>query len=192
MTYATHKAGGAAFALGGFIFLSSKGLLTSDISPWLSLFLMYPASSFGSTLPDLDHGWSNVKEHTPANWLIHKIIHITKPKHRSWQTHCLVLEIIKIIVLFLLLTLCKTNEWFSQTSLSILYLIVTGFSLGIASHLFLDMFTRAGIHLIPGRKIRFVPNNEKFSCSSDSLYETIWRVFLYMICLGLLIWILIL
>ena len=195
MTYATHKAGGALFALAGFEILSKTGLLVSDIEPWMALILMYPASSFGSTFPDLDHSWDKVKEHTPTNAVIHKLLHITHPHHRSWQTHSLILSAIEIALIYLVLWLWKTYQWFntSPITISILYLIITGFSLGIASHLFLDMFTRAGIWIIPGMKakIRLVPDDEKFSCGDkNGSYETIWRVILYILTALLCIWIL--
>lgn len=190
MNYATHKAGGALFALAGFEILSKTGLTTPEIEPWMAMILMYPASSFGSTLPDLDHNWNSVKEHTPTNWLIHKLIHITQPHHRSWQTHSLLIAIFQIIALYVILWMWHTNQWFSTSSitLSILYLLVTGFSLGILSHLFLDMFTRAGIWLLPGVKMRLVPDKETFS--TGSTYETVWRVILYVLDALLLIWIL--
>lgn len=57
MLYATHKAGGAFGMLIAFQFMKSKGLLVEDLSPIMQLAIMYPAASFGSTLPDLDHSW---------------------------------------------------------------------------------------------------------------------------------------
>lgn len=193
MTYATHKAGGTLFALAGFEILSKAGLLASEVEPWMALILMYPASSFGSTFPDLDHNWNSVKEHTPTNLVIHRILHLTHPKHRSWQTHCLILTAIEITLLYLFLWLWNTYQWFNtpQVTISILYLLITGFSLGVISHLFLDMFTRAGIWILPGikTKLRLVPDNDKFSCANET-YETIWRVVLYILSALLCIWIL--
>lgn len=192
MTYATHKAGGALFALTGFAILSKTTLISPEIEPLLALTLMYPASSFGSTFPDLDHGWNSIKEHTPVSWVVHKIISITKPRHRSWQTHSLSISLVGIALMYLMLWLWNTNQWFgtSQISLSIIFLLITGFSLGVLSHLFLDLFTRAGIWLVPGVKIRLVPDNETFSTDSKGTYETIWRVVLYVLDAILFIWIL--
>lgn len=189
MTYATHKAGGALFALAGFEILSKAGLISPEIHPAIALALMYPASSFGSTFPDLDHNLNSVKEHTPVNLVIHKLIHITKPKHRSWQTHSLLIAVLQSVLLYILLGLCKTNQWFglTETSISIIYLIITGFSLGILSHLFLDMFTRAGIWLVPKVHLRLVPNSEAFG--TDTPYETVWRVILYVLIALLFLWI---
>lgn len=190
MMYATHKAGGALFALVGFEVLAKNNMLQADIEPWLQLILMYPACSFGSTFPDLDHHWGSVKEHTPVNWLIHKIIHITQPKHRSWQTHSILVTGGLIALMFSLLYATRVFGWFnlSAFALDIVTLLITGLSLGIASHLFLDTFTRAGIWLVPGIKMRLVPNSEKFS--TDTTYESIVRAILYVLTGLMLIWVL--
>lgn len=190
MMYATHKAGGALFALVGFEVLTKTQILQlNDIEPWLQLALMYPACSFGSTFPDLDHHWGSVKEHTPVNWVVHKILHLTKPKHRSWQTHCILITTGFLALLFALLYALYVFRWgnIGDTSLSIVTLIVTGFGLGLASHLFLDAFTRSGIWLIPGVKLRLVPNNEHFSTGTP--YETVVRVILCILTALMLIWI---
>lgn len=191
MMYATHKAGGALFALVGFEVLTKTQVLQlNDIEPWLQLVLMYPACSFGSTFPDLDHHWGSVKEHTPTNWVVHKIIHLTQPKHRSWQTHCLLISVGFLALLFALLYALYVFRWegISDTSLSILTLLIMGFGLGVASHLFLDSFTRSGIWLIPGVKLRLVPNNEHFSTGTP--YETGVRVIVCILTALVLIWIL--
>lgn len=190
MMYATHKAGGALFALAGFEILSKCNVLQTDIEPWLQLVLMYPACSFGSTLPDLDHHWGSVKEHTPFNWLVHKVLHLTKPKHRSWQTHCLLVAGGFIALMFSLLYAMHVYRWFNvgDTALSIITLLLTGLGLGIASHLFLDTFTRAGIWLVPGVKFRLVPNSSTFS--TGTTYETVVRAILYVLLALLLVWVL--
>lgn len=190
MMYATHKAGGALFALVGFEVLTKSNMLQADIEPWVQLVLMYPACSFGSTFPDLDHHWGSVKEHTPFNWVLHKLLHITKPKHRSWQTHSILVTGGLVALLFSLLYATRVFGWLSLSSfaLDVLTLAITGLALGITSHLFLDSFTRSGIWLVPGIKMRLVPNSEKFS--TGTTYETIVRVILYILTALLLIWIL--
>lgn len=190
MMYATHKAGGALFALVGFEVLSKNNLLIPDISPWLQLILMYPAASFGSTFPDLDHHWGSVKEKTPMNWLLHKILHLTQPKHRSWQTHCLLIAFGACALAFSLLYAMTVYRWFgvNDSTLAIIRLLVMGISLGVLSHLVLDAFTRSGIWLIPGVKIRLVPDSENFS--TDTPYETVVRVILYILTALTVLWIL--
>ena len=190
MMYATHKAGGALFALVGFEVLAKSNLLLPDVEPWVQLIVMYPACSFGSTFPDLDHHWGSVKEHTPFNWIVHKILHLTKPRHRSWQTHSIWVTGSFVVLLFSLLYATNQFGWFnlSQFALAVLNLLITGFALGIASHLFLDLCTRDGIWLFPGLKLHLAPNNEHFS--TGTTYETIYRVVLCILAGLMLIWIL--
>ena len=190
MMYATHKAGGALFALIGFEVLSKNNLLIPDISPWLQLVLMYPACSFGSTLPDLDHGWGSVKEHTPTSWVVHKLIHVTKPKHRSWQTHSLLMNIAIYGLMFSLLYAMSIYHWFgvSDAEVALIRLLLMGLVLGITSHLFLDAFTMAGIWLLPGVPLRFVPKSEIFG--TGTTYETVWRRLLYVLLVLMLVWVL--
>lgn len=190
MMYATHKAGGALFALVGFELLSRNNLLASDIAPMLQLVLMYPACSFGSTAPDLDHGWSSVKEHTPFNCLVHKILHLTKPAHRSWQTHCILVSGGFLALLFSLVYAMQELNWFALSSVSIalIRLLVIGLGLGIASHLVLDTFTMDGVWLIPGVKFRLVPHSAVFG--TDTKYERIVRGILYFLVGIMLIWVL--
>lgn len=53
MMYKTHKMGGALFMFAGFKYLETKGMLLPDVNPLVQLMIMYPASSWGSTAPDL-------------------------------------------------------------------------------------------------------------------------------------------
>ena len=49
---------------------------------------------------------------------------------------------------------------------------VTGFSLGVLSHLILDSLTTAGIHIIPGMKFRLVPKSSAFATGGK------WELFI--------------
>jgi membrane-bound metal-dependent hydrolase YbcI (DUF457 family) len=162
MLYKTHKIGGAFFMLLGFKYLEHKGLLIPDVTPAVQLFMMYPAASWASTLPDLDHCIDNVKEQTPVNILIHKLLHLTKPKHRSWQTHSV---LVTGGFCFLLWSLTRLLFALQGNTIETIYLrlIVTGVTLGIASHLVLDSLTTAGIYIIPGYKFRVVPKTKAFA-----------------------------
>lgn len=190
MMYSTHKAGGALFALVGFDLLSRNNLLPAGIDSWLQLVLLYPVCSFASVAPDLDHGWSSVKEHTPASWLVHKLIHLTKPRHRSWQTHCVVLAGGFIGLLLSLVYAMQELSWFGVRGINVavIRLLVYGLGLGIGSHLVLDLFTTDGIWLIPGIKIRLVPHSSKYG--TDTKYEHRVRAFLYVSVALALIWVL--
>lgn len=189
MLYATHKAGGCLAALIGYEVLKQQGLLVSGLEDWVQLIILYPAASFGSTYPDLDHHWGSVKEHTPFSFLVHKILHLTKPKHRSWQTHSWVLSALICSALFLLLySVSALNIPITSQALSLLRLIFMGFSLGLGSHLFLDTFTRQGTWLVPGIKFKLVPNSPVFS--TGTTYESVVRAILYIACGLALIWVL--
>lgn len=187
--YATHKAGGCLAALIGFEVMQKQGLLIPDLEPWIQLILMYPATSFGSTFPDLDHHWGSVKEHTPTNFFVHKLLHLTQPKHRSWQTHSLLITGGFCVLMFSLIYAIQKLQlqWISPLGLSLITLLLIGLNLGIASHLVLDLFTTAGIWLVPGVKLRLVPKSTTFS--TDTTYERIVRVILYIACALMLVWV---
>lgn len=123
---------------------------------------------------NLDHHLGSVKEVTPFNLLVHKILHLTKPKHRSWQTHsllvtgglCLLFSAISML-LFALYGNTIENVYFR--------LITIGGCLGVASHLVLDTLTTAGIYIWPGYKFRLVPKSKAFA--TGTAWETsVFRV----------------
>ena len=87
MLYKTHKAAGVLACLVAFDVMRNSGQLAPDINEFVQLAIIYPACSWASTAPDLDHSLSNVKEQTPINIVINKILHIGKCSHRSVQTH---------------------------------------------------------------------------------------------------------
>lgn len=160
----THRAGGTAFALVGFEVMRQQEMLLPDVNPLLQLAVLYPVAQWASTLPDLDHHWGSVGGKTPVNWIVHKLLHLTQPKHRSWQTHSL---LVSGGLLFLLYTLVAIGDQIypsaSATDWIIARILVTGLVLGYTSHLFLDSINPSGIHLIPGMKIKFVPRTSFFS-----------------------------
>ena len=65
----------------------------------------------------------------------------------------------------------------TRNDISILTTIIFGLVAGWGSHLILDMMTTAGVHIIPGIKIRLVPKSEKFK--TGGTWEKIVRVILY-------------
>lgn len=160
----THRAGGTVFAVVGFEVMRQKGLLLPEVNPLIQLAVMYPVAQWASTLPDLDHHWGAVGGKSPVNWVVHKLLHLTRPKHRSWQTHSI---LVSGGLLFLLysLVLLGNQVWdgVSSTDWVIMRILITGFILGYVSHLFLDSINPSGIHLIPGYKIRFVPRTSFFA-----------------------------
>lgn len=160
----THRAGGTVFAVVGFEAMRHNGMLIPDVNPLLQLAVMYPVAQWSSTLPDLDHHWGSVGGKSPVNWVVHKFLHLSRPKHRSWQTHSI---LVSGGFLFLLYTLVMLGNqlWDGASSLDwiVARMLMVGFILGYTSHLFLDAINPSGIHLIPGMKIRFVPRTSFFA-----------------------------
>lgn len=111
---------------------------------------------------EIDHHWGSVKEKTPFNFAVHKLLHLSNPHHRSWQTHSL---LVTGGACFLLWSL--VNFWvalYGNTfTLVFLRLCSIGLIVGVLSHLILDVLTTAGIHTIPGKKIRLVPKSSTFA-----------------------------
>lgn len=184
----THKAGGALAMLIAFNYMQSKGLLVDTINPLVQLLVMYPACSWGSTAPDLDQSDESIPEKTPVSILVHKLLYLGKVSHRSWQTHSIVVTGGFVALQFALLGYINKYGLFdlNDISLTILNLLLTGLSVGIASHLILDAFTYKGIQTIPPTKkngkskthwIRFVPHTDAFK--TGTTYEKIVRVLLY-------------
>ncbi len=229
MTGKTHEAGGVLVSVVGMSILANNGLLLDDIPVALQLIVMYPFSMFGSKAPDYDHDIEVIPDRNPVTEYIHRVLHIFNPtyealdkakelgvkidykkykrykflacRHRSWQTHSDLTLLLFILLAYLTFT---GRIGLTGTSGAILYLVLTGFILGILAHFLLDMLTRSGIHsfILTGIRnalfkalhkkipegfvrIRFVPNTEFFSTGSpyedfirDVLDKTT-RVYLY-------------
>lgn len=174
----THRAGGVMFTMVGFEVMRHNGMLLPDVNPFLQLAVMYPVAQWGSTLPDLDHHWDSVGAKTPVNWVAHKLLHLSKPKHRSWQTHSLLVTGGFMFLVFAIMSV-GNQIWTSYSDMDwILFrLLATGFLLGLASHLVLDLINPSGIHTIPGHKVRLVPRTEFFATGGP------WETIVYRICL---------
>ena len=159
----THHAGGTVAALLAFEVMRSKGWLIPDCNEFVQLLMMYPFASFGSIFPDLDQNDDAQPSKDPIAIAIHKILKITGAKHRSWQTHSLLVTGSFCLFLFALVFL--GNELIGISGAidwAFLRLATIGFICGVASHLILDAFSTAGIHIWPGFKLRFVPKSTAF------------------------------
>lgn len=160
----THRMGGIAFTLMGFEYMRLNGYLLDDINYVLQLGVMYPISYWASTFPDLDHHWESVPNKTPINRIIHFLLHLTRPKHRSWQTHSILVTGGLMFLLYVLAFHSQLGEkGFSSHDIAIIQLLVMGFIMGLLSHLFLDFINPSGIHLIPNMKIKLVPKSKFFA-----------------------------
>lgn len=147
MTYRTHK----EFAI-GFVLLANMLFYTfniTDTNYFVCMIVMYLAGRQGALFPDVDHFWKNVKEKTPVNWVINKIIHITGGKHRSRHTHswdiCLVSWLVAIYL---------NNKYLTGNSQAMMFILILGFWCGWISHLISDMLTSDGVYLFCWRKKR--------------------------------------
>ena len=180
MLYKTHKAAGVLACLVAFDVMRNSGQLAPDINEFVQLAIIYPACSWASTAPDLDHSLSNVKEQTPINIVINKILHIGKCSHRSVQTHSILFTGGFCALLFGILALLGMyNLGFDKNSISILRLMILGITFGVASHLIMDCLTTAGIWLVPNVKFRLVPNTTIFK--TGGRWEDIIRVLVYIV-----------
>ena len=176
----THKAGGCLAMLVVYNIMRSKGFM-SEVHPFVQLLLMYPAASWGSTMPDLDQSFNSIPEKTPFSILINKMLYIGKVKHRSWQTHSLLIMGLFLGILYGLVFGAMKYSWFGLDTMScnLLMLLVTGLAVGIGSHLLLDLMTFEGIQLVPRVWLRFF-RLDMFK--TGTTYEKVVRVLLYLGC----------
>lgn len=177
----THKAAGCCAMLAAYLYMYHKGVLLDDIHPIVQLAVMYPAASWGSTMPDLDQSSvDTIPDKTPISIAVHTLLHIGKVKHRSWQTHCLVFTVLFVGLLAGLLYLAQTNAWLgtSTTTYNVMLLLLTGFSVGVVSHLLMDFLTYEGIQLVPGVWLHPMHAN---AFKTGTTYEKIVRCLLYVL-----------
>ena len=183
MTGKTHRAGGTAFALVAFEVMRYKGWLLPGVNDFIQLAMMYPLVSWGSIFPDLDHGVTSIPDKDPVSYGVNWVLRKAGSKHRSWQTHSILVT--GGLCFLLYATVYLLNAIFGvQDNIGWAYLRLSsmGFIMGVTSHLFLDLLTTGGIHLIPGYKIRLVPRSKKFI--TGGLWEKIiFRLLIFIIVL---------
>lgn len=177
MTYPTHKQYSVSFA-----FVAAMLIYYLDISKvnyYLALIIFLTTSKYGALFPDLDHSWQNVKEKTVPNWIINKLIHLTKGKHRSWQTHSIDITVISTITLYMIPRILLANGKITAVNAEVMLIIFIGFCSGWISHIVADMMTSAGVRLFCWNKgliIRLVPKQIgrlKFNTGHE------WESFVY-------------
>lgn len=179
MLYNTHKVAGCLSMLVAYDMMTRFGYLQGSMHPLVQLGIMYTTCSVGSTIPDID--LPNFKEQTPVNKVLHRLLSYTDLKHRSWQTHSVLVTGGFCVLLFALVNLLSFST-LGEIDVLVLNLALTGFSVGILSHLLADMLSRQGIHLVPGFMIRLVPNTPFFS--TGGAWEDFVRMFLYVVTSG--------
>ena len=216
MTGKTHRIGGMLCCLVGYSVLESKGMLIPDVNNLGQLAVMYPFALFGSVVSDQDHHFESAPAKDLVGYGINKVLHLTTTlrkkkeklkeernigsgklnpvlslfdaKHRSWQTHSDL-----FLALFIYLS------WFVMFSASggttdsaILRLIVTGLTLGVLSHMILDLITPEGLwsffkialNKLFGLKLRnhisLVPNIKFFATSGP--WEKLIQKLMWLTC----------
>lgn len=159
----THKAGGVLATFITFEVLRSKGLLLPETNEYLQLLVMYPFAIWGSVAADLDHGMQSIPARDPISIGIHKLLRIMGAKHRSWQTHCLLITLGFTLFIMSIFKFLEVRYYSSGLDLTVMRLIFYGATIGLVSHLFLDMITPSGVHIVPNVKFSLVPNTRFFS-----------------------------
>ena len=182
MTGKTHHAGGTAAALVAFQIMRTKGWLLPDCNEFIQLLMMYPFVSFGSIFSDLDHGPESIPSKDPVAIGINKLLRLSGSKHRSWQTHSLLVTGTFCALLLALVYL--GNVYFDTLGALdwiLLRLAVIGFDVGVMSHLILDFITPSGIHIWPGFKIRLVPKKKFFATGGTWEKIVFWLLIVFLI-----------
>lgn len=160
----THRAGGCAAALISFEIMRTQGWLLPDVNEFIQLAMMYPICSWASIAPDLDHGKDSIPDKDPVSILINKLLRLSGSKHRSWQTHSLLVTGGFCVLLYAFVFLFNAMLGVqNDIGWAYIRLATLGFISGIMSHLILDAFSTAGIHIYPGLKLRFVPKTSAFA-----------------------------
>lgn len=163
--------------LGTFEYMRYNGMLLPDVNPIVQLAVMYPMSAFGAIAPDFDHHEGSIPSRTPVALAFHKLLHLTNPKHRSWQTHSILVTGSFLLLLFAIVVY-GSSTW-GGTDWILIRMFVYGFTIGVLSHLVLDAMSTAGIWVYPGLKLRFVPHNSYFATGST------WEMLVKKVCVGL-------
>ena len=173
MTYETHRVGGFLTTMLGFELLRQHGMLLPDISPLLQLAIITPFSSWGSTASDLDHHWESVRDKNPVNWVVHKVLHLTRPHHRSWQTHSFFTLLVLFSGLMVIWNRADGLGGFNATDMKLLLLMSVGVTFGVLGHFIMDMLTPEGIIVYGKIKLRLVPSSGLFATGGN--WEAIVR-----------------
>lgn len=154
INYKTHIVGGLALGLVAF---NNIDILGVDINVSTNLAIASGGLIFGALFPDIDkHNSYLSKRIKPISMITSKVL-----KHREF-THSIVGTIILSLIMNIILNRLNLNiETINILSLS--------FTIGIISHILLDMFTVAGVVLfypIYKKKVRFggfVLKSKRFS-----------------------------
>ena len=130
--YKTHIAGGLAF---GYVLFSKIPTLNVDIRESKSLIIITSGLILGSLFPDIDHRNSYLsRKIKPISFITSKLF-----KHREF-THSIAGTILVSYLIYIIL---------GRTNIEIMYssMFNKAFTIGIISHIILDMMTVSGVIL---------------------------------------------
>lgn len=132
MLYKTHIAGGLAL---GYILFNKVPMLNVDITESKTLIIITSGLVLGSLFPDIDHKNSYLsRKLKPVSFITSKVF-----KHREF-THSIVGTISISYLMYFILS--KTNMEYMYKSM-----FSKAFTIGIISHIILDMMTISGVVL---------------------------------------------
>lgn len=133
MKYRTHVAGGLAL---GYIAFNNIDFLNINTHDEKVLLIATGGLILGSLFPDIDHKGSYLsKKIKPFSFITSKIL-----KHREY-THSIVGWISMSLLMYIILNLTKIDPY-------IITIFTISFSIGILSHILLDMPTYSGVALL--------------------------------------------
>lgn len=154
INYKTHVVGGLAL---GFLAFNNIDILGVDINVSTNLAIASGGLIFGSLFPDIDKHNSYLSRRVkPLSIITSKVL-----KHREF-THSIVGSLILSLIMNVILKKLNLN-------INTIYIFSLSFTIGIISHILLDMFTPAGVVLfypIYKKKVRFggfVLSSKRFS-----------------------------
>ena len=132
MLYKTHIAGGLAL---GYILFSKVPMLNVDITESKTLVIITSGLFLGSLFPDIDHKNSYLsRKLKPLSYVTSKIF-----KHREF-THSIVGTVLVSYLLYVILGKTNIDPIYSS-------MFNQAFTIGIISHIILDMLTISGVVL---------------------------------------------
>ncbi len=148
MTMKEHKPNGVALALLATPLIFNSMNIT-DVNYAICAGISVFFARYGAFMPDLDIDPKHFKgTRNIHNRVFSTILNMLGSNHRSWQTHCLTITPIPLI-LALYFTL---NSAIGEVNKAFVGWALIGLIIGLFSHFLLDSLTKEGIHIIPNKR----------------------------------------
>lgn len=163
----THCLGGVALSLATANFVSAFSPETVGV---YGTAIFVASASFGALIPDVDT--NGTVAHYPVFNLIHLFFRLFRVKHRG-LTHS---ALFAMIFLFL-------GIIFGKIFGVVGFLIGAGITVGVISHIFLDMLNPKGVQLLYPMPLKVSVGK----ISTDTIGDVITRIFLMVVSFGLVL-----